>query len=64
VPDVELNQSLTLRIQRGTLMLSLPVRARETAAIGDIIRVYSPELKTMYKARIADAQTAVWVATP
>lgn len=59
----ETGDPVTLRYRRGSIVLTLPCRAREPGAAGEVIRLYSDATKTTYRARLEGDGTAVWVAT-
>lgn len=62
-PDVRLGETLTMRITQRSFALEVEVVAREDASVGEEIRVYSRDLKTMYRARVVDASSATWSET-
>jgi flagella basal body P-ring formation protein FlgA len=52
-----------MEYSRNGLTLRLPCQARESGAAGDIIRVYSSETRTTYRARLTGPGTATWIET-
>jgi flagellar basal body P-ring formation protein FlgA len=48
---------------RSGLVLRLSCRAREAGSTGDIIRLYSPETRATYRARLTGPGTATWIET-
>lgn len=54
---------LYMRYQRGSLLLNLSCKAREHGFEQDVIRVYSSDTSTMYRARLVAPGVAEWVET-
>lgn len=49
--------------RRGRINLTVPCQAREPGSQGDVIRLYSTETQTNYRARLTGPGTAEWVET-
>jgi flagella basal body P-ring formation protein FlgA len=60
---VETGTAVQMSYRRGTLTLTLTCTAREPGTPGAIIRVYSRDTGTTYRARLLDATRAEWVET-
>jgi flagella basal body P-ring formation protein FlgA len=58
VPDIEINQRITLHAGKNGVDISLDVTTREKGFIGDIIRVVTPENKIL-RAKIIDKNNVV-----
>ncbi|MCK9279908.1 MAG: flagellar basal body P-ring formation chaperone FlgA [Melioribacteraceae bacterium] len=58
VPDIEINQHVTLHAGKNGVDISLDVTSREKGFIGDVIRVVTPENKIL-KAKIIDKNNVV-----
>lgn len=62
-PDVEIGHDMAMELTAGGITIEVDVTSRERARIGDAIRVYSYELKQMYRARVVSTGRAEWLAT-
>ena len=54
---------VTMTFRRGGIRLTLACRAREPGVRGAVIRLYSDETQSTYKARLTGEGTAEWIAT-
>lgn len=59
----ETGDTVIVEYTRGTLVLRLSGRAREPGAVGDVIRIYSPETRATYRARLTGEGIATWIET-
>ncbi|ARA94807.1 flagella basal body P-ring formation protein FlgA [Rhodothermaceae bacterium RA] len=59
----EVGDAVAMRFQRGRITLLLPCKAREPGFVGDVIRLYSPDTRTTYRARLTAAGAAEWIET-
>lgn len=55
--------AVLVHYRRGTFELRLSCKAREPGFVGDAIRVYSPDTRTNYRARLTGPGTAEWMET-
>lgn len=55
--------AVELGYTRGGLALRLSTKAREPGAVGDVIRVYSPDTQATYRARLTAPGAATWIET-
>lgn len=60
---VRTGESLLMRYRRGAIQLDLTCKARENGFEQDVVRVYSPDTGTMYRARLVGPGIAEWVET-
>jgi flagella basal body P-ring formation protein FlgA len=54
---------VTLNYRRGPVQLRLTCKARESGAVGDVIRIYSDDTRSMYRARLTAPGKADWIST-
>lgn len=59
----ETGAGVVLHYRRGTLALELPCQAREPGYAGEAVRLYCPETRTTYRARLTAPGHAEWVET-
>ncbi|MEX1055510.1 MAG: flagella basal body P-ring formation protein FlgA, partial [Rhodothermales bacterium] len=59
----ETGDHVTLNYRRGAVQLRLTCKARESGAVGDVIRVYSDDTRSMYRARLTARGKADWIST-
>jgi flagella basal body P-ring formation protein FlgA len=59
----EVGDTILMDYARGALRLRISGRAREGGAVGDVIRIYSPETRATYRARLTGQGTAIWIET-
>lgn len=55
--------AVKLIMSSGAFRIELPAQARESAASGEIIQVYSARTKKMYQAKVVDADLVIWEQT-
>lgn len=60
---VDTGSSVRMHYARGRLAMTLTCKAREAGALGDEVRLYAPDTKTTYRARITGPGTAIWIET-
>ncbi len=56
-------QAVVMHYRRGDIDLRLTCKAREPGYTGDVIRLYYPDTRTTYRARLTGPGTAEWVET-
>ena len=54
---------VTLNYRRGPIRLRVTCKARESGAVGDVIRLYSDDTRSMYRARLTGPGKAEWIST-
>lgn len=64
-PPYAANTGATIEVHhgRGRVTLLLSCTAREPGFVGDVIRVYCPDFRTTYRARVTGRDTARWIET-
>ncbi len=62
-PIAEVGTSIVMDYQRGGVHLRITCKARESGATGDIIRLYAPDTRTTYRARLTGQGSAEWIET-
>lgn len=59
----EAGDTILMDYTRSGLRFRLSCRARESGSVGDVIRLYSPETRATYRARLTAPGSAVWIET-
>jgi flagellar basal body P-ring formation protein FlgA len=59
----ETGDTILMDYTRSGLQFRISCRARESGSVGDVIRLYSPETRATYRARLTGPGTAVWIET-
>lgn len=62
-PIVEVGSSIVMDYQRGGVHFRITSTAREPGSEGEAIRLYSPETRSTYRARITGPGSAQWIET-
>ncbi|MFW5972460.1 MAG: flagellar basal body P-ring formation chaperone FlgA [Bacteroidota bacterium] len=60
---IDVGSTVLMTYERGGIELRLSCAARDAGAEGDVIRLYSSDTRTTYRARITGAGTAQWIET-
>jgi flagellar basal body P-ring formation protein FlgA len=59
----ETGDTVLMEYARSGIVMRLSCRARESGSLGEVIRLYSPETRTTYRARLTGPGTATWIET-
>lgn len=60
---VDTGGAVRMRYERGPVRLKIACQARERGRPGEMIRLYCPDTRTTYRARLTGPGTADWVQT-